>query len=434
MDLVNYTQNFCIITEGHIDCLSVAQAGIDNALSIPAGGAIAENPNLAYIDNSLQYINRFDILYIATDNDPVGKALQNQLLNKIGRNKCKLVSYPPGCKDFNDVLKLHGTQAVKDCITNALPPPLNWIVKPEDIINFNNELTSIGFPEGAKTGITAIDELLTFYPKHLNGFIGTPGSGKSEILNCFGIGLARTAQWKTIYISPEHSSKMMVNRLMRNILRHEIVPPFAIKDNQFNDRILFAQNFIMKYIGISELTFSERTIDKLNDRIKEATQFGYNNIVIDPFTKIDISDPKAKSKTDEIERALSKLCDIASENNICINLGIHTNKETGKKTGKEDEKFSLYDANGSAAFNSSCDNGGVFYRPDRTNNSVEMHITKIKEQPYAGKIGTAFMKFERFWYTSDNDPDILYENVSNSKLISSNLRYQKNEDEYDVPF
>lgn len=436
LDNLDKTEDYLVITEGHIDCLSAYQAGINNVLSIPTGGTISENPNLPYLDNSLPFIANYDTYYIAADNDPVGISVQNQLLNRLGRNKCKLVYYPESCKDLNDVLTKHGSQAVKDCITNAKRPPLQWIVKAEQFISTNYELTNLGFPEGAKTGISAIDNLLTFYPKHLNGFIGTPGSGKSELLNVIGIALARTAKWKSIYISPEHSTKMMINRLMRNTLRHEIVPPFATKDDGFQKRIELAQNFLIENIGISELDFAERTIDKLADRIKEAAQYGYNNIVIDPFTKIDISDPKAKSKTDEIERALSKLCDIASANNICINLGIHTNKETGKKNGKEEEKFSLYDANGSAAFNSSCDNGGVFYRPDRTANHVELHITKIKEQPYAGKIGTAYLRFEKFWYISESSPeddDVIYQSYGKNELSKSKYSYSKNTDE-DVPF
>ena len=47
-------------------------------------------------------------IILCTDGDVSGQVLRDDLAMRLGKARCKWVSYPDGCKDLNDVLKKFG--------------------------------------------------------------------------------------------------------------------------------------------------------------------------------------------------------------------------------------------------------------------------------------------------------------------------------------
>ena len=43
------------------------------------------------------------VIYIAGDADPKGEELKQELLRRLGRERCRVVSYGEGCKDANEL-------------------------------------------------------------------------------------------------------------------------------------------------------------------------------------------------------------------------------------------------------------------------------------------------------------------------------------------
>lgn len=108
-----------IITEGQIDSLSVAQAGFDNAVSVPTG---ALGFRWLDSDRAFDWIHKFKRVVVFGDleNGQISllKTLSARLMLPVYHVRCE--DYL-GEKDANDILRKYGEKAVRVCIENAVP-------------------------------------------------------------------------------------------------------------------------------------------------------------------------------------------------------------------------------------------------------------------------------------------------------------------------
>lgn len=106
-----------IITEGQIDSLSVAQAGFDNAVSVPTGAL-----GTTWIPHCYEWMKRFDELIVFGDCENDKITLTEMIQSRFGKSKkiriVRQLDYQ-GCKDANELLQLHGKDAIFRAITNA---------------------------------------------------------------------------------------------------------------------------------------------------------------------------------------------------------------------------------------------------------------------------------------------------------------------------
>lgn len=100
-----------IITEGEIDCATWIECGFDHATSAPNGSSSKLAPNIDWVGSWYNFKTK---IILSTDDDAVGRALRDKLSARLGYHRCYWVKYPEGCKDINDVLRIHGREAVKE--------------------------------------------------------------------------------------------------------------------------------------------------------------------------------------------------------------------------------------------------------------------------------------------------------------------------------
>lgn len=115
--------DYLIWTEGEFDKLSFEVAGELSCVSVPDG---APSPNAKNLPAKFDFLKalktRLDEVQthvIAVDNDSPGKALAFELAHRLGPEKCKIIDWPDGCKDANEVLQRHGADTLKECLANA---------------------------------------------------------------------------------------------------------------------------------------------------------------------------------------------------------------------------------------------------------------------------------------------------------------------------
>ena len=133
-----------VITEGENDALALITAGYPFVVSVPDGappardhmGKLIEVPDSTHDidpDNDDKYafiLNDWDALakvkqiIIASDGDEPGMRLSKELVRRLDRIRCRFVTYPDGCKDFNEVLQAHGREAVMKVLKEARPFPV----------------------------------------------------------------------------------------------------------------------------------------------------------------------------------------------------------------------------------------------------------------------------------------------------------------------
>lgn len=104
-----------VITEGQIDSLSLAEAGIGNAVSVPTGAR-----GFTWLDNCRKWIDNFQEIIVFGDNEKGHITLVDELMSRL-QNKIKVVRRIDylGEKDANDILRKYGTEPLVKAVENA---------------------------------------------------------------------------------------------------------------------------------------------------------------------------------------------------------------------------------------------------------------------------------------------------------------------------
>lgn len=85
-------QTSCIIHEGEIDAASSIAAGFKSVISVPAGA----NANLSWLDRFMPtHFEDLKEIIIAVDADSAGIRLRDELVNRLGAERCRIVVLDP---------------------------------------------------------------------------------------------------------------------------------------------------------------------------------------------------------------------------------------------------------------------------------------------------------------------------------------------------
>ena len=168
------------IVEGVMDKLAIEEATGDvSVVAMPSA-----NPGLRSYellgDLAKAGVGR---VVIAVDRDVHGEKLQEELVRRLGAHLCCIVTWPDDCKDANDTLLKHGSDAVRSLLDTAVPMPVEGVFTIDDSWDAIEQLYVDGLPSGISTGWPAFDRYYTGRKKQLNIITGTPGSGKALAIN-----------------------------------------------------------------------------------------------------------------------------------------------------------------------------------------------------------------------------------------------------------
>ena len=161
--------------EGEIDCLSLVECGIDNAVSVPSG-----TQDLTFLDTCFDWLQQFHSITLFADNDAPGQELAAKLISRLGEYRISMVPLElyRGCKDANELLYRHGKDAVVEAVAGAKLVPVAGLLELADVKPL--DLESI---ERVSSGIKALDDILGgFMAGQLTVWTGKRGEGKSTLL------------------------------------------------------------------------------------------------------------------------------------------------------------------------------------------------------------------------------------------------------------
>ena len=371
--------NEVIITEGEIDALTFVQHGFHNVLSVPNGA----NKNLEYLDNCIDLFKDIKKIYIASDQDTKGIELRDELIRRLGAERCYVVSFKD-CKDANEYFQKYGPE-FKDVISEAKPVPVKGIIEVTSLYADIYNLFTQGIQKGKEVGIQKIDECITWEAGRMAIVTGIPSSGKSEFVDYIVTKLNILYGWKAAYFTPEnyplkyHYVKLyekLIGKKFNNRASNELEFDMAydyVKNNFFY--ILNEEDFKVKSILESA-------------KILVKTR-GVKIVVIDPYNKLDHQ--YKDSETQYISRFLDELINFAKFNNVLLFLVAHP-----RKMGKG-EVPTLYDISGSANFYNKTDYGLTVHRKTTEDNTllneVDVHFQKIKYK-HLGTPGAVNLKYD----------------------------------------
>lgn len=163
-----------IFTEGQLDSLSVATAGLENAVSVPNGAK-----GFTWVPYCFNWVSKFEEIVVFGDFERGHMSLLEDVQRRFP-NKIKHVREQDykGCKDANEILKKYGAEAVRNAVENAVMVPVKRVVPLADVETVNiYELPKL------KTGISELDR--TLYGGLPFGTVcllsGKRGEGKSTV-------------------------------------------------------------------------------------------------------------------------------------------------------------------------------------------------------------------------------------------------------------
>ena len=383
-----------VICEGEIDCLSWIEAGVTNCVSVPNGaptpGAQNLDKKLKFLD--LEYINKFERIVLASDNDQPGQYLVEVLAEKIGKYRCALVAYPDGCKDANEVLLKHGPKKLREVYQGAKLMPVDGLYTASDVEQQIFDLYHQGLRPGLSTGWPILDQFYTVRPAEMTIITGIPSSGKSTWLDALTVNLNRQHGWKIAFCSPEN---WPIERHIASIAEKIMLKSFT--GNGFSGRISESElrTAIAEISGkffFTQLQDEDMTLDGVLKIMQAAiSRHGVKGIVLDPWNELEYHRPQNISETEFISMALGKIRRFARTNNVHIWIVAHPTKLMKNKDGSYPVPR-LYDISGSAHFYNKADNGISIYRRGPNNPQVEIHINKIRFRE-VGKLGNICMNF-----------------------------------------
>ena len=328
-----------ILTEGQIDSLSVAAAGIKNACSVPNGKS-----GMTWIPHCWNWLKRFEEIVVFGDYEHGSMTLLDDIRTRF---ECRIRAVRPadyrGCKDANELLMRYGPDAIRNAVENAEPIMLPQVKDLADV-EYESGTNDERMPTGLALLDNELDGGLAF--GYLDILTGKRGDGKST-LGSMILKSALENGYSTFIYSGEMRTgdvRMWLDRQIAGpkLINTEMVqraggkkyPIYSL--SRFNaDRIrewYRGRAYIYDASGLEE---SGQTLESIVETYIK--QFGCRFVLIDNLmTAIEIMSGSG-NKFERQEAGAKALARIAQKYNALILMVAHKRKTDPKFTSDEND-------------------------------------------------------------------------------------------------
>lgn len=374
-----------IIVEGEMDVLSFHEAGIKNVISVPNGATINNN-NLQYLDNCIDYFSDKEKVIIAVDSDEAGKALQQELVRRLGAELCYTLEFKD-CKDANEYLQKYGREELAQRVYSAKAIPLENVVTFKEIEKDVEDFVLNGFKPGYQVGLPNFDAIFSTYTGQFITVTGIPSSGKSDFVDQMTVGYNLKYGWKVAYASPENKPTFLhAHKLMRKLW--QVMPS---KDDIGSDD----WNKVTNHIN-DNFFFIEMDRYTLDDALRKGAELvkrkGIKCLVLDPFNKVR----NLGSSTDDVNKYtleyLEKIDIFCKKYDVLVIIVAHPTKMYKDKNGNIEEP-TMYNIKGGGEWYDASYHGILVHR-DYARKTVKAKVLKVKFQNLGENGAEAHFKWE----------------------------------------
>ena len=394
-----------VMTEGQIDSLSCAEAGIQNTVSVPTGCN-----GFTWIPYCWDFLGKFKTLIIFGDYENGCVTLLAEMQNRFhGTVKHVREEDYKDCKDANEILQKYGKQALIDAVKNAVivnNPRIKRMAEAKRI-----DLSKL---EKFKTGINQLDAIIGgFYFGQLILLTGERGDGKSTLASQFGTWGLKYG-YNIFYYSGELPEFMLKdwfdrqvagNRNINKVIDSNGFPNYRIEANAlkqmqdwYYDNVYFYDNEI--------LTNNETEEETLTKTLKSAiTQYGCRVLIIDNLMTA-IEDDLQSDIYRQQTVFVRNLALMAKQLNILIILVAHPKKQGYRE-------FSNDDVSGSSNITNLCDVVLRYTRPQKPDNPSDSRVPNRVLQIYKNRLTGKL----------DKDGIPLYYQESSKRIAESKYRF-----------
>ena len=315
-----------VITEGEIDCLSLiemmtkAKAKFD-VVSI-VNGAQSARRNIA---SNLDFVNKYDKVFLAFDNDEPGIASANDAAHVIKPGKCHIVNSV--YKDANDALCKEQSDTYLSNIWGAkVYKPDNFVTgeKIWDAFKERSTVKSVPYPNCLK-GLN--DKLFGMRLGEITLFTSGTGSGKSTVVKETILNLLEQSDTKIGLISLEESIGDTATKLIGMSINKNIRMPEDVTEEE-------ARKGYEKVFGDERLILLDHqgsvADTSLLDRIEYLAALGCSYLILDHITIAVSEGVDGATGNEAVDKVMSSLLKIVKRYNIHLTLISHLRKSSGE--------------------------------------------------------------------------------------------------------
>ncbi|CAB4122709.1 Archaeal primase DnaG/twinkle, TOPRIM domain [uncultured Caudovirales phage] len=372
-----------IITEGEFDAMVAIQCGYLRTVSVPAGApgekipVSAEGSKYDFLADAFDLVQRATEIILAVDNDEAGANLLHDLSVRIGRARCKFVTYPKSkadplrrCKDLNEVLLDWGERGVIQTINRA-----QWL-KVDGVFRMS-ELPPMPAAQAYDIGFPV---LRNHYKVRLGDFCvvtGIPSMGKTSFVNDLCCRLAFTHNLTVAFASFEQSPQRDHKRNLRTWYNKKLVV------SQYPEELASADAWIDRFFSfVYPPEDADVTLDWLMERVEASVvQHGAKIVVVDPWNEMDHARAQGESLTEYVGRAIKAFKRFAKRFQIHLIVVAHPSKQLKDQDG-DYRVPTLYDISDSAHWYNKADVGIVVHRKG------DVSYIRVSKSRYHDEIGT----------------------------------------------
>lgn len=377
-----------IITEGEFDAIIALQCGYPLTVSVPDGappvpvgivnGDPSDSPKYSYVTDALATLKPIKEIILATDGDAPGGNLQQDLMVRLGRSRCKYVTYPPATKDLNEVFQRYGADGVHRLIKSAKYFKVDGVYRMGD-------LPPVKEKTPYKTGFASLDN---HFRVRLGDFIvltGIPSMGKSTWLNDLSCRLVDQWGWTIAFASFEQSPQSDHKHNLRQWKARKPPQHCTAEELENIDRWIDDH---FSFIVPSDDDFA--SLEWLLLRMEAAVvQHGASVVVIDPWNEIEHEKPTFQSMTEYVNSAIRMLKRFAKAFNVTVIVAAHPTKLSKDHKGNIPVP-TLYDISDSSAWFNKPDVGIIVHRSEGLS---MIKIAKVRYHQHIGIPGTVWFQF-----------------------------------------
>jgi twinkle protein len=325
----------CLIVEGEIDCLTWIQAGYPFVVSVPNGAATGKL-TLDYLDSAIAegIFDNKEKIYLGGDDDEPGINLRNELLRRLGAERCYKVVYE-NCKDANQFYVEHckktnaitANEKLMQCLTDAEMFPIKGIISLTDCEDELDLYFQNGLPRGYRLPFEGVDNRIE--TGRILTITGIPQHGKTAVVNELIAYFATVYKWKTGIFTPEtYPSKLFYALLIQTLVAR------SFHTNKISLEVYKqAKEFVhswFKFIYPDDF--------KLNTILEIAKQLVYRDgikvLVLDAYNNIEHEQDKFERDDRYVERFYIRLHEFVKRHDIFLILVAHPTKIDKNKDGE----------------------------------------------------------------------------------------------------
>jgi len=302
-----------IITEGEMDALAAIQAGFPRTVSVPDGAPAeplggASGPKYSYLDEAMGRLAEATVI-LAVDGDRAGANLFHDLILRLGRARCKFVTYPmkrskpsERCKDLNEALNEWRPKGVVETIAKAQWAEVDGVYRMSELPPLpEHPIMTLGFEE-------PVDSMVKARRGDFWVVTGAPGHGKTALITDAICRLADAHALRIAWASFENLPQQDLKRQLRkwHIAKGRLAKNQDCAGRWTHDEVAAADAWIDQHFRfIAPKEDDNVTLEWLLERAHAAViREDCDVMLIDPWNEIDHEVPSDMSLTIYVGEAI----------------------------------------------------------------------------------------------------------------------------------